>query len=79
MHRYHRDGSAAYECHARRTSGPPPPAARSARTIDDAVAERLLAALNPEELELALAAADEVTSRATGGRAAELAIERARY
>src|SRR6185295_11397308 len=44
------------------------------------VAERLLAALNPDEVALAFAAADEVTDRrARTSRAAELAVERARY
>jgi hypothetical protein len=52
----------------------------SAATVDDAVVERLLDALNPEEVALALAAADEVADRrARHTRAAELAVERARY
>jgi excisionase family DNA binding protein len=51
-----------------------------AATIDDAVAERLLAALNPHEVALALAAADAVADRHHRiGRAGELAVERARY
>ena len=42
--------------------------------------ERLLEALNPNEIALALAAADEVADRHQRvGRAAELAVERARY
>ena len=45
-----------------------------------AVAERLLEALNPNEIALALAAADEVADRHQRvSRAAELAVERARY
>ena len=52
----------------------------AASTVDDAVAERLLDALNPNEIALALAAADEVADRHQRvSRAAELAVERARY
>ena len=52
----------------------------AAATVDDAVADRLLAALNPHEVALALAAADAVADRHHRlGRAAELAVERARY
>jgi excisionase family DNA binding protein len=52
----------------------------SAATVDDAVTARLLAALTPAEITLTIAAADEVTTRATRSiRAAELAVERARY
>ena len=78
---YHRDRRAAYEC-----SGAPTelttPTCRSiaAATMDDAVTERLLAALTPDEIALALAAADEVADRHhRDSRAAELAVERARY
>ena len=79
--RYHRDGSGAYECHARKDQQATPTCRSvSARAVDDVVAERLLAALNPEEVALAFAAADEVTDRrARASRAAELAVERARY
>jgi excisionase family DNA binding protein len=79
--RYHRDGSGAYECHARKDQlATPTCRSVSARAVDEIVAERLLAALNPEEVALAFAAADEVTDRrARAGRAAELAVERARY
>jgi predicted DNA-binding transcriptional regulator AlpA len=79
--RYHRDGAATYECHARKDQQATPTCRSvSARAVDDIVAERLLAALNPDEVALAFAAADEVTDRrARAGRAAELAVERARY
>jgi DNA invertase Pin-like site-specific DNA recombinase len=80
--RYHWDGQAAYECNARRLDQMATPTCRSitAVTVDDAVAERLLGALNPEEVAFALAAADEVADRrASRSRAAELAVERARY
>ena len=62
---YHTDQRPAYECsrprrpaHHRRPAGPSP---RPPWTT--AVTERLLAALNPTEVALALAAADEVTDR----------------
>jgi DNA invertase Pin-like site-specific DNA recombinase len=80
--RYHRNGQAAYECSASRADQMATPTCRSitALTVDETVAERLLEALNPEEVALALAAADEVSERrARRGRAAELAVERARY
>jgi DNA invertase Pin-like site-specific DNA recombinase len=80
--RYHRNGHAAYECSASRADQMATPTCRSiaAVTIDDAVAARLLAALNPDEVALALAAADEVADRrARSSRAAERAEERARY
>jgi len=78
---YHTDQRPAYEC-SRRADRLSTPTCRSvaAATIDDAVAERLLTALNPTEVALALAAADEVADRRHRlGRAAELAVERARY
>ncbi len=80
--RYHPGGRAAYECAASRADQMATPGCRSvaAATLDDAVAERLLLALNPEEVALALAAATEVADRhARSNRAAELAAERARY
>ena len=80
--RYHRDGLAAYECSASRADHMATPTCRSitAATVDEAVAERLLDALNPDEVALALAAADEVSDRrARRSRASELAVERARY
>ncbi len=80
--RYHRDGLAAYECSASRADHMATATCRSitAATVDEAVAERLLDALNPDEVALALAAADEVSDRrARRSRASELAVERARY
>jgi hypothetical protein len=48
--------------------------------VDELVARRLLKALAPEEIALALAAADEVADRrARSTRAIELRVERARY
>jgi DNA invertase Pin-like site-specific DNA recombinase len=79
--RYHRDGRGAYECHSRKDQQATATCRSiSAHAVDDAVTQRLLAALNPEELVLAFAAADELTGRRDrAGRAAELAVERARY
>ncbi len=52
----------------------------SACTVDDAVAARFLQAVTPEQITLALAAAEEVAARHTRThRAAELAAQRARY
>jgi hypothetical protein len=78
---YHGDDRASYECHSHR-DGKKTPGCRgiAARAVDDAVAGVLLAALTPEQVALALAAADEVTGRHhRASRAAELAVERARY
>ena len=79
--RYHRDGPGAYECHSRKDQQATSTCRSiSAHTVDDAVTQRLLAALNPEELVLAFAAAAELTGRRDrASRAAELAVERARY
>ncbi|WP_460491715.1 recombinase family protein [Dactylosporangium cerinum] len=52
----------------------------AAVTVDDAVAALLLDAVTPQQLKLAVKAADELTDRYTRShRAAELAVERARY
>jgi hypothetical protein len=48
--------------------------------VDELITRRLWEALAPEEIALALAAADEVTDRrARSTRAVELRVERARY
>ena len=58
----------------------PAAASITAHAVDDAVAAVLLTALTPEQVALALAAADEVTGQhQRASRAAELAVERARY
>ena len=78
---YHTDQRPAYECSSR-ADRLTTPTCRSvaAATVDDAVAGVLLDALTPEQVALALAAADEVTGRHQRvSRAAELAVERARY
>ncbi len=52
----------------------------AAVTVDDAVCALLLDAVTPHQLHLAVKAADELTDRHTRShRAAELAVERARY
>ncbi|HSD31938.1 MAG TPA: helix-turn-helix domain-containing protein, partial [Gemmatimonadales bacterium] len=71
-----------YECSKSRADHVETPRCRSVRsdTLDRAVAGRLLDAISPEQVALALAAADEVEQRrARSTRAAELAVERARY
>ena len=72
---------ANYECHSRR-DGKKAPGCRgiSVTALDDAVARVLLDALTPEQVALALAAADQVAGQyQRASRAAELAVERARY
>ena len=71
-----------YDCSSSRADRTTIETCRSVRAdvVDAAVAERLLAALEPDQVALALAAADEVADRRTRSiRAAELAVERARY
>ena len=75
-------GQPYYECARARADHVATPDCRSVRaaTVDEAVAAALLAAVGPDQLALALAAADEVTARRTRSlRAAELSVERARY
>ena len=78
---YHTDARPAYECSSR-ADRLTTPTCRSvaAATVDDAVARVLLDALTPEQVALALSAADDVAGRHQRvSRAAELAVERARY
>jgi len=78
---YHTDQRPSYECSSR-ADRLTTPTCRSvaAATVDDAVARMLLDALTPGQVALALSAADEVTGRHQRvSRAAELAVERARY
>jgi DNA invertase Pin-like site-specific DNA recombinase len=78
---YHTDARPSYECSSR-ADRLTTPTCRSvaAATVDDAVARVLLDALTPEQVALALSAADEVAGRHQRvSRAAELAAERARY
>jgi DNA invertase Pin-like site-specific DNA recombinase len=78
---YHTDARPSYECSSR-ADRLTTPTCRSvaAATVDGAVAGVLLAALTPGQVALALSAADEVAGRRQRvSRAAELAVERARY
>src|SRR5258707_9708225 len=77
---YQGDARASYECHSHR-DGKKTPGCRSitAHAIDDAVAGALLAALTPEQVALALAAAgEETTQHQPTSRAAKLPAEPAR-
>ena len=79
--RYHTGGHASYECMRHRD------AARtgtcrsiSAATVDTAVARLLLTSLTGEQINLAINAAEQVADRhSRAHRAAELALEHARY
>ena len=78
----HRREGSYYECGHSRADHINTPACRSVKTtvVDELIARRLLAALAPEEIALALAAADEVADRhARSTRAVELRVERARF
>ncbi len=75
-------GGPYYECCHSRANHTMAPGCRSmvARIIDVTVAERLFAAVAPEQIALALAAAEEVTARRDHRlRALELQVERAHY
>ena len=81
MTNYHTDQRPSYECSSRRDQLTTP-SCRSvaAACVDAAVAGALLDALTPGQVALALSAADEVAGRhQRASRAAELAVERARY
>jgi DNA invertase Pin-like site-specific DNA recombinase len=78
----HRREGSYYDCGHARADHVNTPACRSVKAIvvDELITRRLLEALAPEEIALALAAADEVTDRrARSTRAVELRVERARY
>jgi DNA invertase Pin-like site-specific DNA recombinase len=75
-------GKPAYDCSRTRADHTKTPGCRSvlAAIVDEVVAPRLLQVVAPEEIALALAAADEVADRhARSRRALELRVERARY
>lgn len=75
-------GNGIYDCARSRQDGTHTPGCRSIRAdvIDDAVARRLLQVVAPDQIALALRAADEVTARrANRIRTVELQVERARY
>jgi DNA invertase Pin-like site-specific DNA recombinase len=78
----HRREGSYYECGHSRSNHTTTPGCRSvkATVVDELIAPRLLQALEPEEIALALAAADEHQDRrARADRALELRVERARY
>jgi DNA invertase Pin-like site-specific DNA recombinase len=71
-----------YECTHSRADHIATPGCRSVKTtvIDELIARRVLEAVAPQEIALALAAADVVSDRrARASRAVELRVERARY
>jgi excisionase family DNA binding protein len=78
----HRGASSYYECGHSRADHIDTPGCRSVKTtvIDELVTRRVLEAVAPEEIALALAAADQVADRRSrASRAVELRVERARY
>jgi DNA invertase Pin-like site-specific DNA recombinase/predicted DNA-binding transcriptional regulator AlpA len=75
-------GKATYDCNHSRSNHTTTPGCRGvmAAVVDAAVAQRVLTMVTPQEITLALAAADEVIDRrARSTRALELRVERARY
>jgi DNA invertase Pin-like site-specific DNA recombinase len=77
---YGEAGRIAYTCQVKDSRRTPACRAIAAATVDDAVGTLLLEALTPEQISLALAAADELSERYTRShRAAELAVQRAQY
>jgi len=78
----HRREGSYYECGHSRSNHTTTPGCRSVKApvVDELIARRLLQALEPEEIALALAATDEHQDRrARSNRALELRVERARY
>jgi excisionase family DNA binding protein len=75
-------GKGIYDCARSRQDGTHTPACRAIRAnvIDDAVARRLLQVVAPDQIALAVRAANEVTARrANRIRTVELQVERAQY
>jgi hypothetical protein len=82
MSTLYRGKHAHYDCLRSRMDHTRTPACRGVKVqvVDELVAGRLLQALEPQEIALALKAADEVADRhARSNRALQLRIERARY
>ena len=79
--RYHTGGHASYECMRHRDAARTTSCRSiSAATVDAAVARLLLTSLTGEQITLAIDAAEQVADRhSRAHRAAELALERARY
>ncbi len=79
---YTSDGKPGYDCGHSRADRAATPGCRGVmgEVIEHAVAERLLAAVAPDQIALALTAADAVADRrGRATRAVELRVERARY
>ncbi|MCA1700142.1 MAG: recombinase family protein [Actinobacteria bacterium] len=79
---YTSDAKPGYDCGYSRADRAGTPGCRGVMgaVIEQAVAERLLAAVAPEQIALALSAADTVADRrARATRAVQLRVERARY
>jgi DNA invertase Pin-like site-specific DNA recombinase len=82
MATFYRDGKSGYDCSYSRVDRAATPGCRGVmgQQIEDAVAKRLLDAVAPEKIVLALQAADAMTDRRSRQtRAVELRVERARY
>ena len=82
MSTYYQRGGARYDCYRGKMNWVKTARCRSvmAAAVDELVTRRLLDALAPEEIALALAAADEHQDRrGRANRALELRVERARY
>lgn len=82
MTTFYSAGKPGYDCGHSRSDEVATPSCRGvmAYVIDEAVTARLLAAVAPDQIQLALTAADTVTDRACrAARAVELRAERARY
>ncbi len=82
MGTHYQRGTIGYKCSRSRLEHLNTPGCREVKAdvVDELVTRRLLAALAPEEIALALAATDEVTERrARASHALELRVERARY
>ena len=82
MATFYRDGKPGYDCRYSRVDNVGTPGCRGVmgEVVERAVAERLLRALAPEQIALALKAADSVADRRSrASRAVELRVERARY
>lgn len=75
-----RDRKVSYRCPDRASARTPQCRTFDASTVDGAVSELFLNTMTPQQIGLALAAAGEVVDRHTRThRAAELAVQRARY
>src|SRR3954453_2424714 len=82
MATFYRDRKPGYDCGHARADRIATPGCRGimSEVVDQAVTDRLLAAVAPEQIRLALQAADAVADRrGRATRAVELRVERARY